>query len=89
MIHARTDYTERIQDSAGVIPEAEPVFLIRGQDIIGHAAVRAWAQLHHVNGGQDAAYEAALRHADRMEAWAKQHGKCADVPLDVILPIDQ
>lgn len=32
MIHARTDYTERVQDSANIIPQDEPVFLMRGQD---------------------------------------------------------
>lgn len=32
MKHGRTDYDERIQDSAGLIPEDEPVLLIRAQD---------------------------------------------------------
>lgn len=31
MKHARPDY-DRIQDPAGIIPEDEPVFLLRGQD---------------------------------------------------------
>ena len=83
MIHAREDYTERIQDSAGLIPIEEPCFLIRGQDQIGHAAVRAWAHLYQLNGGSDPVYESAMRHADRMEAWAKLHGKIADLPVGV------
>jgi len=78
MIHARKDYNVRIQDSAGLIPSDEPVFLIRGQDVVGHAAVRAWANLHRVNGGSDVAYELAMKHADLMEAWPKK--KNADVP---------
>lgn len=78
MKHARADYTERIQDSAHKIPEDEPVFLIRAQDQVGAAAVRAWAHLHRVNGGSDPAYEMAMRHADAMEQWPKH--KPADLP---------
>jgi len=43
MKHARKDYNERIQDSANIIPEDEPVFLIRAQDEIGIKAVRCYA----------------------------------------------
>lgn len=78
MIHARKDYNERFQDAANLIPDQEPVFLIRGQDTVGHLAVRAWAHLHRVNGGSDVAYELAMKHADLMEAWPKK--KHADVP---------
>lgn len=34
MIHARKDYTERIQDSENKIPKDEPVFLLRAQDVL-------------------------------------------------------
>ena len=78
MIHARKDYTARIQDSANLIPENEPVFLIRAQDHVGHQAVRAWAHFHRLNGGSDLAYTLAMSHADLMEAWPKK--KAADVP---------
>ncbi len=74
MKHARDDYN-RIQDPAGLIPEDEPVFLIRGQDKVGAAAVRAWAYLHQLNGGSDEPYLLAMRQADKMEAWAKEK-KC-------------
>ncbi len=40
MKHARKDY-DRIQDTVGKIPENEPVFLIRGQDLAAPAALRA------------------------------------------------
>ncbi len=81
MIHARKDYTERIQDSVGLIPADEPVFLIRGQDIVGADAVRAYANLHKLNGGSDEVYLKAMRHADLMEAWPKK--KNADIPKGV------
>lgn len=82
MIHARKDYTDRIQDAAGLIPDDEPCFLIRGQDLVGHAAVRAWAHLHRLNGGSDTVYALVMRHADRMEAWPKK--KTADVPPEAM-----
>ncbi len=78
MIHARKDYNGRFQDAAGLIPDNEPVFLIRGQDLVGHMTVRAWAHFHKVNGGSDEVYRIAMAHADRMEAWAVK--KLADVP---------
>jgi len=84
MIHARKDYTERIQDSANLIPADEPVFLIRAQDQVGHLAVRAWAHAHRLNGGSDIAYTLAMDHADKMERWPKK--KAADVPPQGLNP---
>ena len=78
MIHARSDYNDRVQDASGIIPEDEPVFLIRAQDRVGADAVRAWAYLHRLGGGSDVAYMMAMRHADLMEQWPIKKG--ADVP---------
>ena len=38
--------------------------------------------LHQTNGGSDTVYLKAMAHADRMEAWARKHGKNADMPPD-------
>ena len=76
MKHARDDYNH-IQDPANLIPADEPVFLIRAQDQVSGAAVRAWAHLHRLNGGSDAPYTAAMAHADLMEAWPVK--KAADL----------
>lgn len=85
MKHARKDYNERIQDTANLIPADEPVFLIRGQDQVGHIAVRQWAYVHRVNGGSDIAYDLAMAHADKMELWAKtRKSKPADVPPEAL-----
>jgi hypothetical protein len=81
MIHARSDYTARIQDSENLIPADEPVFLIRGQDQVGADAVRAWAHLHRNNGGSDLVYTRAMAQAERMEAWHTH--KAADMPKGV------
>jgi len=80
MLHAREDYNHRIQDSENKIPDDEPVFLIRGQDEVGHLAVRAWAHQHRLNGGSDVVYHLAMKHADLMEHWCKNvKGKKADL----------
>ena len=70
MRHAREDY-ERFQDPAGIIPDDEPVFLIRGQDTVGHHVVRTWAHLAEMIGADPDMIRMAREHADRMEAWPK------------------
>ena len=42
MKHARQDYAA-IQDPRGLIPEDEPVFLLRAQDVCAPFAVMEWA----------------------------------------------
>lgn len=71
MIHARPDYN-RIQDPAGLIPEDEPVFLIRAQDELGADIVDAWAMLNEKNNGDHKLTELARDHAARMRAWPKK-----------------
>ncbi len=45
MKHNRDDYNRRIQDSEGIIPDDEPVFLLRGQDPAAPAALEAYLNL--------------------------------------------
>lgn len=64
--HGAPDYasvTARGCEEAG-----EPVFLLRAQDYIAPAAVRAWATLMEMEGDPEMVAE-ALRIADQMEAW--------------------
>lgn len=68
MKHAREDYN-RIQDPAGLIPDDEPVFLIRGQDILGPAVVDYWAALAESRGATPNIVEAARKQARRMREW--------------------
>lgn len=68
MKHAREDY-DRIQDPAGLIPEDEPVFLLRGQDVAAPAAVEAWANLAYANGADSKIVEAAREQASDMLLW--------------------
>lgn len=68
MKHARSDY-DRIQDPEGLIPENEPVFLIRAQDKVSAATVRDWANKAAIVGADPEIVDAALAHAQRMEEW--------------------
>jgi hypothetical protein len=68
MLHAREDYN-RIQDPAGLIPEDEPVFLIRGQDVNGPATLLFWARLAEKAGADPEIVRRAREHADRMGFW--------------------
>lgn len=80
MKHARPDY-QRIQDPAGIIPEDEPVFLLRGQDVNAPTALREYARLHLKSGGDSAISRATLEQAEAMERWQAEHTrKVADLP---------
>lgn len=77
MKHARSDY-DRIQDPAGIIPDDEPVFLLRGQDAMAAKHVRDWAEHVELRGGSPEIVRMAREHADKMEAWPKK--KLPDLP---------
>ena len=80
MKHARPDYN-RIQDPTGIIPEAEPVFLIRGQDVAGPATVREWAFQAQRSGAKKEIVESAIKQAAAMLEWQREHGmKIPDMP---------
>lgn len=80
MKHARADY-DRIQDPAGKIPENEPVFLIRGQDLAAPAALRAYASLAHEIGASNDLVMRVLNHARLMEEWQREVArKTPDIP---------
>lgn len=79
MRHARQDY-DRIQDPAGLIPDDEPVFLLRGQDVSAPSAVRAYAMAFWSAGGSAEMVTLCRDWADEMDAWQKEHReKVADL----------
>lgn len=65
MKHARTDYDERIQDAAGLIPDDEPVLLIRGQDACALATIAAWMNEARRQGADADLIEAVRVHGER------------------------
>jgi hypothetical protein len=50
-------------------PRAEPVFLLRGQDVCAPATVRFWAREAKKQGVDEGTIQAALQLAIEMEAW--------------------
>lgn len=85
MRHARDDYN-RIQDPAGIIPDDEPVLLIRGQDKAATQTAFAWADENDRLGGDPRLSEAVRCQAEAIARWQVQHSaKIADVPADVPL----
>lgn len=81
MKHARPDYN-RIQDPAGIIPEDEPVLLLRGQDLAAPEAVRAWIKQARILGASEEILDAASGQALEMIRWQEEHGaKVPDMPL--------
>ena len=70
MIHARKDYN-RIQDPDGLIPSDEPVFLLRGQDILAPSLLKLWARRLLKKGGDPHMAEIVMNHADAMKTWQR------------------
>jgi NTP pyrophosphatase (non-canonical NTP hydrolase) len=68
MKHSRPDYQARITDTAGIIPENEPVFLLRAQDRTAASVVRCWVGLNADHIPNDVKV-ATLYHATLMECW--------------------
>ena len=60
-----------------LIPDDEPVFLVRGQDAVGAATVRAWADMAQDAGAAPEIVQIAREHAKKMAAWPKK--KVADL----------
>jgi hypothetical protein len=76
MRHARKDY-DRIQDPAGLIPQDEPVFLLRGQDVLAPDTLRYWADRLRIAdiGEMNEMSKLAEDQAIKMELWQQNHKK--------------
>lgn len=70
MKFTREDYNKRIIDKAGKIPEDEPVFLLRAQDIHAPSTLRYYAKLLEESGDNEMAEELRT-HARQMIVWQK------------------
>jgi hypothetical protein len=65
-------------DRLRLIPSDEPLFLIRGQDVVAGEAVRHWASLAAAAGASPAIVKAANAQAGRMDEWKVK--KVPDLP---------
>lgn len=63
-----------------LIPDDEPVFLVRGQDVNGGGTVRFWANMALGSGADPEIVRVAREHADKMDAWPKK--KVPDLPAN-------
>lgn len=72
MLHPHKKYAH-IQDPTGMIPEDEPVFILRAGDQIAPMVVRYWADRNDHAGGDPAVSQQAKDHADKMERWPKKN----------------
>jgi hypothetical protein len=70
MKFTRDDYNQRIIDKAGKIPENEPVFLLRAQDVHAPSTLRHYAKLLEESGNIEMAEE-LRKHASQMVVWQK------------------
>jgi len=85
--HARSDYA-RIQDPWRLIPNDEPVFLIRGQDVVAPEVLRFWAKTAEQAGAKPDIVELVLKQAEAMEVWQGMVSmKVPDLPEKQPLPI--
>ena len=73
MRHARADY-ERFQDPLGLIPEDEPVFLIRGKDVAAVQAVNAYANIAEEKGADDDLVRVCRDWAVHIAGWQAKNG---------------
>ena len=68
MKHFREDYN-RIQDPLGLIPENEPVFLLRAQDKLAPELLLRWAAKLRLAGGSPEMAAMVEAGAQEMIAW--------------------
>lgn len=79
MKHARQDYNDRVQDSAGLIPDNEPVFLLRAQDNTSLACLLHWLELNR--DGDAEATRLVTAHAGLFRQWGQDNKtKAPDTP---------
>ncbi len=75
MLHARKDYNERIQDSKSIIPDDEPVFLLRGKDVFAPSMLKIYATLVKLSAFANRdIIRNTEKHYEAMILWQKEHG---------------
>ena len=87
MLHARKDYNVRIQDSENLIPEDEPVFLLRGQDKLAPMLLDLYTAISEENEECDKNIITAVkRQSELMREWQfNEASKFADMNVEDIV----
>lgn len=73
MKFSRQDYDNRIIDTKNLIPEDEPVFLLRSTDSLAPRLLLQWAMELRLAGGDPDLAKNAEAHAQKMLDWQKIH----------------
>jgi hypothetical protein len=79
MKHAREDYN-RIQDPANLIPEDEPVFLLRAQDLFYVDTLRYYRSLLQHNGSGTGMRDSVTAHIDASIRWRNKNWEKIKMP---------
>jgi hypothetical protein len=74
MRFGREDYDSRIIDKDNKIPQNEPVFFLRGKDMLAPALLLEWAKQLRLSGGDPNMASNAEDHAQLMIDWQREHG---------------
>lgn len=74
MNFGRDDYSKNFIDSNGLIPENEPVFLLRSTDKFSPRLLLMWAMEVRLAGGDPQMAEAVEAQAQKMIEWQREHG---------------
>lgn len=72
MIHSRLDYQNRIIDKANIIPEDEPVFLLRSSDIFMVDMLRDYAS-QLMTEGLDNMADSIFEHIKKVKEYQLTH----------------
>lgn len=83
--HARPDYNGRIVDLAGLVPQDEPVLLVRGQDVAAYDTAMAYAAYAEMRGAAPELVMMAKTHANFIKGWQMSttgRMKIPDLPPD-------
>lgn len=67
-----------------VIPDDEPVFLIRGQDLAAIPAAEAWCEAASELGADPELIATVRRHIELVREWQQDHAKVPDAPAGVL-----
>lgn len=79
MKHARKDY-QSVIDTSNRIPEDEPVFLLRGKDVLAPKTVETWADLAEQMGASEHIIATARQQAKDMRKYQKENHTLVQVP---------
>lgn len=68
------------EDGVSTLPDGEPVFVLRAQDVLAPSAVARWIEDAVRFGASTSKLESAGRHLEAMTTWQNAHGDRVKTP---------